>query len=187
MCFFLSIWPNLLTSKIVGVYIVLFAVFIPASILIFVYGRIAWVLSRKVKNDILSDKINKGTDNDKVVSSVTNLRTKNYQLATRNTIKTLVLVAVSFIVCWTGNQALAFLHNIGYKVEFDSEVYQFFVLMVCVNCTINPFIYLVQYKEYQAALKILICNKRKGKISRGSISFSSVATTMSTSTAHPEM
>ena len=98
----------------------------------------------KKRNDILTDKINRGTDNDKVVSSATNLRMKKYQLATRNTIKTLVLVAVSFIICWTGNQVLAFLYNIRYKVEFDSEVYQFFVLMVCVNCTINPFINLVQ-------------------------------------------
>ena len=187
MCFVLSIWPNVLTSKIVGVYIVFVAVILPASILIFVYGRIAWVLSRKVRNDILTDKIKRGTGNDNVVSSATNLRMKKYQLATRNTIKTLVLVAVSFIICWTGNQVLAFLHNIGYKVEFDSEVYQFFVLMVCVNCTINPFVYLVQYKEYQTALKALICNKRKGKIPRGSISFSSATTTMSTSTAHPEM
>ena len=187
MCFVLSIWPNVLTSKVVGVYIVFVAVILPASILIFVYGRIAWVLSRKVRNDILTDKINRGTDNDKVVSFATYLRMKKYQLATRNTIKTLVLVAVCFVICWTGNQVWFLLYNIGYEVAFDSEAYKFFVLMVCVNCTINPFIYLVQYKEYQTALKLLICNKRKEKIPRGSISFLSATTTMFISTAHPEM
>ena len=122
------------------------------------YGRIAWVLSRKATKDILAEKIDLG--NDKVVNASTDLRKKNYQLATRNAIKTLVLVAVCFVICWTGNQVWFLLYNIGYEVAFDGEAYQFFVLMVCVNCTINPFIYLVQYKEYQAALKILVCKKR---------------------------
>ena len=148
-----------MTSQIVGIYVVIVVVFLPVSILIFVYGRIAWVLSRKATKDILADKIDVGEGNDKVVNASTDLRKKNYQLATRNTIKTLVLVAVCFVICWTGNQVWFLLYNIGYEVAFDSEVYQFFVLMVCVNCTINPFIYLVQYKEYQAALKTLVCKK----------------------------
>ena len=180
-CFLFSIWPNLLTNKIVGVYLVFVAVFLPISILVFVYGRIAWVLSGKATNDVLTDKMNKGANNAKVVSSCTNLRMKKYQLAKRNTIKTLFLVAVSFVICWTGNQVLVFLHNIGYKIEFDSQVYQLFVFMVCVNCTINPFIYLVQYKEYQTALKTLICKNGKEKNPEESISFSSVTTTASRS------
>ena len=177
VCFLFSIWPNLSTSKIVGVYLVFVAVFLPISILVFVYGRIAWVLSRKVTNDALADKMNKGASNDQVVSSCADLRMKKYLLAKRNTIKTLFLVAVCFVICWTGNQVLVFLYNIGYKIEFDSEAYQFFVFMVCVNCTINPFIYLVQYREDQTALKALICKNRKGKSPEESISFSSVTTT----------
>ena len=179
VCFLFSIWPSLLTSKIVGVYLVFVAVFLPISILVFVYGRIAWVLSRKVTIDVLADKMDKDTSNDKVISSCTNLRMKKYLLAKRNTIKTLFLVAVCFVICWTGNQVLVFLHNIGYKIEFDSEVYQFFVFMVCVNCTINPFIYLAQYKEYQTTLKALICKNSKGKSLEESFSFSSVTKTTS--------
>ena len=98
----------------------------------------------------------------------TELRMKKYELAKRNTIKTLVLVAVFFIICWTGNQVWVLLFNVGYKVEFDSEAYQFLVFMVCVNCTINPFIYILQYKEYQEALKTLICKNRLTLINKQS-------------------
>ena len=77
VCFLFSIWPNLLTSKIVGVYLVFVAVFSPISLLIFVYGRIAWVLSRKATNDVLADKMSKDTSKDKVVNTSTDLRMKS--------------------------------------------------------------------------------------------------------------
>ena len=88
---------------------------------------------------------------------------KNYEAAKRNTIKTLVLVAVCFVICWIGNQIWFLLFSLGYEVPFDSEAYQVFVLLVCVNCIINPFIYLKKYKEYQKALKALVCGERKGR------------------------
>ena len=158
VCLLYTVWPNLLTGQIVAVYVVVILVFLPASILIFVYGRIACVLSRKANRDVISD-INRGGNKDKIVDTSMKLRMKNYELAKRNTIKTLVTVAASFIICWMGNQVWFLLYNIGYEIQFDSVGYQFTVLMVCVNSTVNPFIYLVQYKEYQVALKALVCKK----------------------------
>ena len=163
-------WPSLLTSQIVAVVVVVVLVFLPASILIFVYGRIVWVLSRKAKSDVISD-INRGENKDKIADASTELRIKNYELAKRNTIKTLVTVAACFIICWMGNQVWFLLFNIGYEIQFDSVGYQFTVLMVCVNSTINPFIYLIQYKEYQAALKALICKKGKTTSQNSCFSF----------------
>ena len=145
--------------------IIFLALFIPVLLLTFIYGRIAWILARKLDNDILTDK----RDGDQsqrghnTVNSATDMRKKNYELAKRNTIKILVLVGVCFIICWSGNQIWLLLFNFGWQVNWDSPAYQFFVLMICVNCTINPFIYLAQYKEYQNALKELICGKRKSR------------------------
>ena len=155
-------WPNLLISQIVGVYVVIIVVFIPVTILIFVYGRIAWVLSRKVSNDVLAGKNKNDTT---MMNAATEMRKKNYETAKRNTIKTLILVAVCFVRCWTGNQVWFLLYNIGYEVKFDSVAYQFFVLMICVNSVINPFLYLIQYTEYQRALKGLVCGKKQAKSS----------------------
>ena len=170
VCFLYAVWPSLLTSQIVAVVVVVVLVFLPASILIFVYGRIAWVLSRKANRDVISD-INREDNKDKIVDASRELRIKNYELAKRNTIKTLVTVAVCFIICWTDNQVWFLLFNIGYEIQFDSVGYQVTVLMVCVNSTINPFIYLIQYKEYQAALKALICKKGRTMFQNSCFSF----------------
>ena len=163
VCMLYSVWPNKFTSQIVGVYLFSVILLIPVFILIFVYGRIAWVLSRKLDNDILTDKKqtecnHHGKTN---VNSATEMRMKNYELARRNTIKTLTLVAVCFVICWTGNQVWLLFFNFGFQVDWDSPAYQFLVLMICVNSVINPFIYLIQYKDYQKALKSLVCGKRK--------------------------
>ena len=44
-------------------------------------------------------------------------------------------------------------YNMGYKVDFNSNYFEFTVFMVFVNSTINPFIYLFKYRDYQNALK----------------------------------
>ena len=153
-----AVWPNVLTSQIVGVYLFCIILLIPVLILIFVYSRIAWVLSRKLDNDILSG--NRKSECN-TVDSATDMRKKNYELARRNTIKTLTLVAVCFILCWTGQQVWLLLFNFGFQIDWDLPAYQFLVFMICVNCVINPFIYLIQYKEYQRALKVLLCERNK--------------------------
>ena len=45
------------------------------------------------------------------------------------------------------------MYNIGYDVDFNGTFYQVSILMAFINCTINPFIYLIKYKDYQQALK----------------------------------
>ena len=45
------------------------------------------------------------------------------------------------------------MYNIGYDVDFNSTFYQVSILMAFINCTINPFVYLIKYKDYQEALK----------------------------------
>ena len=155
------IYPNLLTRKVVGVYFFCFVLFIPVLILIFVYGRIAWVLARKVDEN-LTEKGRKQIEN-KSEDSTTDVHKKNYELARRNIIKTLTLVAACFVICWTGNQVWVLAFNFEVELDWDSIGYQFFILMICVNCVINPFIYLIQYKDYQMALKALLCNRNKAK------------------------
>ena len=44
------------------------------------------------------------------------------------------------------------MYNLGFEADWNSTYYQFTVLMVFLNCTINPFIYLAKYRDYQIAL-----------------------------------
>ena len=43
--------------------------------------------------------------------------------------------------------------NLGYEADWNSNFYKFTVIMVFLNCTINPFIYLIKYQDFQVALK----------------------------------
>ena len=79
-----------------------------------------------------------------------------FQLARRNTIKTLLIVGCCFIVCWSQNQVLYLMFNLGYDLDWNSKYYHFTVLMVFVNCTVNPLIYLIKYQDYQIALREFI-------------------------------
>ena len=57
---------------------------------------------------------------------------------------------------------IIFMYNLGYELDYNGTYYQFTVLMVFLNCTVNPFIYLIKYKDYQEALrKCLGCEKSK--------------------------
>ena len=109
------------------------------------YGRIVWVLTRRIDSKLEANSDNK---------MQTNVRDK-FQLARQNTIKTFLLVGLCFIICWSNDQILFLMFNLGYDVDFNGIYYKFGVLMVFLNCTVNPFIYLIKYRDYQHALREL--------------------------------
>ena len=85
-----------------------------------------------------------------------------FELARKNTVKTLIIVACCFIICWSQNEIMYFLYNCGHDINFNATYFQFTILMVFLNCTVNPFIYLIKYRDYQDALKIFFnCNKKQ--------------------------
>ena len=45
------------------------------------------------------------------------------------------------------------MYNCGYDLNFNGTYVQYTVVMVFLNCTINPFIYLIKYRDYHEALK----------------------------------
>ena len=53
------------------------------------------------------------------------------------------------------------MYNLGYKADWNSTYFHFTVLMVFLNCTVNPFIYLIKYRDYQTALRKLFGYERK--------------------------
>ena len=79
-------------------------------------------------------------------------RRAKFQLARSNLIKTLFVVAFSFVICFLGNEVYYLIYGLGFEVEWNGGLYNFTVGMFFLNCTINPFIYLVNYKDFQKAL-----------------------------------
>ena len=110
--------------------------------------------------------------NDKSIENMTadqkkqlgDIHKDKFQMARRNTIKTLLIVGCCFILCWVQNQVLYLMYNLGYEIDWNSPYYHFTVLMVFVNCTVNPFVYLFKYQDYQVALrKFLRCYKQNNQ------------------------
>ena len=44
---------------------------------------------------------------------------------------------------------------------FAGKFYSFTVYMVCANSVVNPFVYAIQYHEFQQRIKEMICSKKQ--------------------------
>ena len=140
---------------------------IPIIILVYCYSRIIWVLSKRSES--------------KLEGASTHAQDDKFQLAKRNTIKTFLLVSICFALCWGSSQMAYLLFNLGYVYEYSGTYTKVSTSIAFLNCTINPFIYLIKYKDYQMALKsFLSCmwknhaNKRESQImSRSGLTVSS--------------
>ena len=136
-CLIYTFYPSPQIQKFVGLFTVLIAFVIPLLVLIYCYGRILWVLTRRLDSQFNS----------------TGGQSDVFQLARRNTVKTFLIVAICFVICWSNNQIYYIMDHLGFHANWNGTYYKFTVLMVFLNCTINPFIYLVNYQDYQKALK----------------------------------
>ena len=142
--------------------------FIPVIILIICYGKIVWVLTKRINSNLIKHKSEvENSDKDKDPSANTSNKARDtgkdkFQLARRNTIKTVLIVGLCFIICWSQNQIIYFMYNCGYNLDFNSTYFNVAILMVFLNCTVNPFTYLIQYRDYQKALKSFFrCGKNQ--------------------------
>ena len=133
-CMLYTFWPSPLFKNAYGVFIFFITFLTPLIIFIFCYGKIVWVLSRRIDSNL------KGAKNDK------------FELARTNTIKMLLLVVLGFVICWSSNSIYYMMYNLGFNVNWNSIFYKFTVVMAFLNCTINPFIYLAKYQDFQTAL-----------------------------------
>ena len=126
-----------------GVFIVFIEFLIPFLILVCCYGRILWIIRARIRS-----KMDMGNGN---------IQTAKFELARNNVIKTLFIVAFFFFICFLGTEVFYLLYNLGYDVNYNGGYYKFTVIMVFVNCTINPFIYLLKYEDFQRALVRQFC------------------------------
>ena len=143
-CLAYAFWISPVYQRAFGIFRVAEQFFVPLIILTFCYGRIIVVLSKRAS----SNHDRKESKNDQ------------FELAKGNTINTFLIISVCFVICWT-NSRVFYLFNLGYGFDWESTYSKFATLMAFGNCTINPFIYLIKYRDYQRALKsCLLCKHR---------------------------
>ena len=107
-------WSSVMFSSVFGVFLTCLQFIIPFLILVFCYGKIVWMLTRRIDSSLESS----GNQTDK------------FELARTNTIKTFLLVGVGFIICWSSNSVFYLLHNLRYEVNFNGTFTHFAVAMI---------------------------------------------------------
>ena len=83
--------------------------------------------------------------------------------ASKNVIKTLILVCVMFVACTSCNHFYYTMFTLGYPADFNSAFYHFTVIMVSLNICVNPFIYVYKYESFKANIRRLFPWLPKGQ------------------------
>ena len=86
-----------------------------------------------------------------------------FQLAKKNTVKTFIYVSICFGLGWSCDQFQFLLYNLVYPIDWNGTFFKVATLLAYGNCTINPFVYLLMYNDYQEGLKYLLFCRKKGK------------------------
>ena len=109
---------------------------IPLMIFCYCYWRILLIIKSRIRSNMGGDETQKA----------------KFELAENNVIKTLFIVVFFFFICFLGIEVLFLFYSLGFEVDWNSGYNNITVIMLFLNCTINPFIYLVNYKDFQKAL-----------------------------------
>ena len=128
-------------QSVIIIFVIFVEFLVPLVILVYCYGRILWVIRARIGSKMGSE----------------DAHTVKFELARNNVIRTLFIVSFFFVICFLGSEVHYILYGLGFEVKWSGEGYKFTVCMLFLNCTINPFIYLINYKDFQRALMRQLC------------------------------
>ena len=155
-------------QSIFGVFVVFIEFLAPLLVLVCCYRRILWIIRARIGSKITSG----------------NKQTAEFELARNNVIKTLFIVVFFFFVCFLGTEIYYLFYNLGFKVDYNGGIYKFTVIMVFLNCTINPFIYLLKYEDFQRALMRQFCCRTSRYDNNSDRTCSTISTSVELSDTH---
>ncbi|XP_071963308.1 QRFP-like peptide receptor [Antedon mediterranea] len=123
-------WQNYTFEVTMGIMDLFYILIIPITIMIFVYVKIFHALRSEVGDGLSS-----------IRSTISPRRL--------NIIKTLVMVSVTYIICWTPNQLAYVLISIDNTIiVYKGTLHQITIIMAMTNSGINPIIYTFKYIDF---------------------------------------
>ncbi|XP_072047192.1 allatostatin-A receptor-like [Amphiura filiformis] len=131
----------------------------PISVMLFAYGHnnIMFVLSKKQSG--IDTPLDQRSSNARNINRSTNTHPETLQeslkRARRNVLKTLLLVFVAFVVCWTPNQFFFLFYNLGFNLTLGSPANTVTVIMAQSNSAVNFFVYGFKYKQFRRGIRKL--------------------------------
>ncbi|XP_022080942.1 beta-2 adrenergic receptor-like [Acanthaster planci] len=155
----------LLSSEIAWFCVVFFLVklFVPAILMIFFYSHMAVKLKRSANRiAVIAPTVSgqvESAPGDRMGESHRENAEQSLLRARRNIFKTLLLVLITFLVCWTPNQLFILMVNLGCSMDSTGTIYIISVSLVAINSCANPFIYAFKYRRFRRGFLSLIGRK----------------------------
>ncbi|XP_038046757.1 nociceptin receptor-like [Patiria miniata] len=148
-------------SKVIGGVTAVLQYIVPVAVMLFAYIRISAELKRGAA------RVGPAPANVRPAAGAANADGNAQQegmmesllRARRNTFKMLLIVFITFLVCWTPNQVIYLAFNFGWKLNIDEWYYLLSVAMVAANSCVNPAIYAFKYRQFRKGLREVFCRR----------------------------
>ena len=141
-------WPSDAARVTNAICLLVLTFIVPLVTFVFCYGRMLCVVHQRVR---LGFRF-KGS-----VASLENHTDRTWYSARRNIIHTLCIISFVFLSCWSWNQIYFFMLTISEEYKYNSFYFHMSILTAFTTCTLNPFVYVLKYKQFRASLKELFC------------------------------
>ncbi|XP_022109638.1 cholecystokinin receptor type A-like [Acanthaster planci] len=89
------------------------------------------------------------------------IRSSASSRAMKNVIKTMMIVSATYAITWAPIAFNYVIYNLGGPLDFQSTWYEVTKLFVYANMCGNPFIYAMQYRQFQVGLKRMFCSCKR--------------------------
>ena len=141
-------------SKIIGIILVILQYVLPVAVMLFAYIRISVEMKRGAARvgPAPAEHLPGGLNAPSMAESLLRAR--------RNTFKMLLIVFITFVICWTPNQIIFLMFNIGLEIKLNEWYYFLSVAMVATNSCVNPVIYAFKYRQFRNGLRQIFCSRR---------------------------
>ena len=138
--------------KVVAYQMILINVLIPITIIIICNTRMLIALNES--QEMLKKSV--GVAKDDKSSKVLH----NQRMAQINLFKTCFIVSLIFVICWGIDGAALFVITLDYTapIHFKRAGFVFIIF----NCCLNPYVYAIQYRDFQEQARKLFGRKTKG-------------------------
>ncbi|XP_038073524.1 cholecystokinin receptor type A-like [Patiria miniata] len=101
-----------------------------------------------------------GTNGNLLVGSRKTARSTVKSQAMKNVIKTMMIVSATYAISWAPIAFNYVIYNLGGPLDFTSTWYEVTKIFAYANMCGNPFIYAMQYRQFQVGLKRMFCCRK---------------------------
>ena len=139
--------------------------FVPLLIIFCLYVHILVAVRRRSRQ--IASVTNQHQAQSQNIINQTTVQAKKMSNVAKNVTKTLMTVTLFFALCWSFNSVYFILAVEGsFGLTLSSQFYYVSSYLVCANQIINPFLYALQYKQFQAQTAKICC---RGKCTKRNI------------------